>query len=352
LTHNSSRHTYAISPYDLTVNWTVPPTTGGSTIQFLQFNDSNDTYTWEEVSSLAGTDTNFAYNSLTLSGTQTQTFGAHDLIYSSTSGSFQYLYNDGSITNTLIADSDFSTESTDGTRTTSISTTGTLFASINAADTGTSDTSQVVVTNGPNAGIYLNMTNTGLWVGGSEGLANEVLTSNGPGTTPTWQPIAGGGTDTSFATDDLILDNNHTQTFNNFDLIYDSTGGEFQYNSLISGNTTNAIFGDGVSITTDRVSLISTIKHNVTEVTANHTITEGEYMIKVTPNPGVTVNITMPPSPEVGDTYVIKIIDSDGTASVNILGNGSNIDGLAVYPFTLNYQSITLIKTTSEWSAI
>jgi hypothetical protein len=78
------------------------------------------------------------------------------------------------------------------------------------------------------------MASGALEVGGSEGLAGDALTSNGPGVAPTWQPVAGGGTPGGANTN--IQFNDFGSFGGNTNFTYDqNTGGEFRVNTPDGG---------------------------------------------------------------------------------------------------------------------
>lgn len=93
---------------------------------------------------------------------------------------------------------------------------------------------------------------------------------------------------------------------------------------------------------------------NIITVTSTYTVNNGrtnafDYTILGdTTSTGFT--ISLPPSPLVGETYILKDNGNGATNNLTISGNGVNIDGSATYVINTNYGGITVVFNGSIWS--
>lgn len=89
----------------------------------------------------------------------------------------------------------------------------------------------------------------------------------------------------------------------------------------------------------------------VTTVSTTYPVVNTDYLISA--NTGTAYTVTLPASPLVGRTFIIK--DSSGNAGSNTLtvsGNGVNINGAATFPINTNFQSLTVVYDGTIWCAI
>ena len=99
-------------------------------------------------------------------------------------------------------------------------------------------------------------------------------------------------------------------------------------------------------------ALNGSLKLNTASKSASYTINGGVDCVIVAVQLGIT--ITLPLSPNNGDTYIVK--DGTGIASmsngITISGNGNLIDGQPSYPINLPYESATFTFNGLGWSLI
>ncbi len=133
--------------------------------------------------------------------------------------------------------------------------------------------------------------------------------------------------------------------------------------SEITSSNTNAITGAGTIILNYLAFTSSSSKINTTTQTPQ-TIVFGSYQV-VNPAGDYTVlnsdyfvgattsaarAITLPATPVIGETHVIKDITGTGNANnITVSGNGHNIDGAATYVMATNYGSTTFTYNGTNW---
>ena len=77
----------------------------------------------------------------------------------------------------------------------------------------------------------------------------------------------------------------------------------------------------------------------------------GDYFLAV--NVAAPSSIVLPLGAPIGTVFIVK--DTSGLAGTNpitITATGSTIDGAASYVVSVNYASVTLVRTSTEWSII
>lgn len=85
--------------------------------------------------------------------------------------------------------------------------------------------------------------------------------------------------------------------------------------------------------------------------TGNYAPNGADNFIIVNRATGAATTITLPSSPVVGKTYIIK--DGKGDAATNnitVNGNGKNIDGAASFVININYGSLSLVYNGTQWN--
>ena len=156
-----------------------------------------------------------------------------------------------------------------------------------------------------------------------------------------------------------------TGTNNGFNFLVQAQAGQQQSGVNNNNNGGNLILaggaagtgGSGTAGTVGAVVIASKLQLNggfrrhITAVTSGpYTIlSTDDYIAVGTLLAPLTIN--MPASPTIGDTYEIK--DTNASASSNnitISGNGNNIDGASTFVISINYASIKLTFTTTQWS--
>ena len=99
-------------------------------------------------------------------------------------------------------------------------------------------------------------------------------------------------------------------------------------------------------------NLITNTHTNI--ITASYTVNSGSTPDKVVLcNASAPITVTLPLSPNAGDTYKVK--DKSGAANTNnitVSGNGNNIDGATSFVMNRNYQSAELIYDGSVWNIL
>jgi hypothetical protein len=83
----------------------------------------------------------------------------------------------------------------------------------------------------------------------------------------------------------------------------------------------------------------------------NYAPNGADNFIIVNRSSGAPTTITLPSSPPVGKTYIIK--DGRGDAATNnitVNGNGKNIDGAASFVININYGSLSLVYNGTQWN--
>lgn len=122
----------------------------------------------------------------------------------------------------------------------------------------------------------------------------------------------------------------------------------------LSGNTGTNIQNNGTTIASVDANKLYAQKgwrQNVTSVTAStYTILATDNFIAVDPTSN-TVALTLPSSPNTGDTFLIKDISGkSGTNTITITPASGNIDGNSNFALDVNYASITVIYSGAQWS--
>ena len=77
----------------------------------------------------------------------------------------------------------------------------------------------------------------------------------------------------------------------------------------------------------------------------------GDYLLAV--NIDGPSSIVLPVGAPIGTVFIVK--DTSGDASTNnitITAPGSTIDGAATYVINIDYASVTLVQTSTEWSVV
>ena len=77
----------------------------------------------------------------------------------------------------------------------------------------------------------------------------------------------------------------------------------------------------------------------------------GDYLLAV--NVAVPSFIVLPIGAPIGTVFIVK--DTSGLAATNnitISAPTSTIDGVATYVININYASVTLVRTSTEWSVV
>ena len=77
----------------------------------------------------------------------------------------------------------------------------------------------------------------------------------------------------------------------------------------------------------------------------------GDYLLAV--NVAAPSSIVLPIGAPIGTVFIVK--DTSGDASTNnitVTGPGSTIDGAASYVINIDYASVTLVQTSTEWSVV
>lgn len=77
----------------------------------------------------------------------------------------------------------------------------------------------------------------------------------------------------------------------------------------------------------------------------------GDYLLAV--NLAAPSSIVLPIGAPIGTVFIVK--DTSGDASTNnitITAPGSTIDGAATYVINIDYASVTLVQTSTEWSVV
>lgn len=94
------------------------------------------------------------------------------------------------------------------------------------------------------------------------------------------------------------------------------------------------------------------LRTSTTSITNTYTILVSDYFIAVG-SLGAPKTITLPVSPIVGDTYIIKdTVGEAFTNNITISGNGNNIDGSSTYLIAANYATVGFVYTGTQWSVI
>jgi len=91
---------------------------------------------------------------------------------------------------------------------------------------------------------------------------------------------------------------------------------------------------------------------NIVSTTSNYNISNTEYLISVG-TLGAPITIYLPSSPQTGRVIYVK--DTAGgsqTNNITVDGNGKNIDGSATFIINVNYASVSLVYTGSQWSVV
>lgn len=85
----------------------------------------------------------------------------------------------------------------------------------------------------------------------------------------------------------------------------------------------------------------------------SYSVAQGDYVIAARTAVGWTITITLPASPSIGRTLIIKDKDGlAGTYNVIVNGNGKNIDASSTFTMNQNYASIMLIFNGTNWSIL
>jgi len=87
---------------------------------------------------------------------------------------------------------------------------------------------------------------------------------------------------------------------------------------------------------------------NVTSQSADYTASDGDIVLADAS--GGAITITMP-SPSAGAWVEVKKTDSS-TNAVTVDGGGNNIDGVASFDITTQYESYTVVSDGSDWYII
>lgn len=177
-----------------------------------------------------------------------------------------------------------------------------------------------------------------------------------PYTNTTW--ITTAGTGASFIQDCIVYSGTATAILAGAGTTIDCTG------TTVSSSNTNAISGAGIvnfggvifsgsSSTINTTTQVPYIQSN----DAIKVVTPGAYPYTTTSQDGLILvdtssarTITPLASPTTGQRHIIK--DSVGSAAANnitVTPSGKNIDGSASYTINVNYGSITIIYSGSQW---
>lgn len=129
--------------------------------------------------------------------------------------------------------------------------------------------------------------------------------------------------------------------------IFDQTVGSAANYSIYTGL--------GLVSVGDRFITRAGLRVFVRSITAsgNVTVATTDYEVSINKTANETTVVTLPASPTLGDTYVIK--DSNGRSStyaVTVSGNGLNIDGFSTHLMNVNFMSRTFTYDGVQWGIV
>jgi hypothetical protein len=83
------------------------------------------------------------------------------------------------------------------------------------------------------------------------------------------------------------------------------------------------------------------------------TVTSDDYLIVINKSVGAATVVNLPANPNVGDAYIIK--DGKGDAASNnitLTPAAGNIDGANSRVMNVNYQSVSIVYSGTQWLVI
>jgi len=77
----------------------------------------------------------------------------------------------------------------------------------------------------------------------------------------------------------------------------------------------------------------------------------GDYFLAV--NVAAASSIVLPIGAPIGTVFIVKDVSGDAsTNNITITAPGDTIDGAASYVINIDYASVTLVQTATEWSVV
>jgi hypothetical protein len=123
-------------------------------------------------------------------------------------------------------------------------------------------------------------------------------------------------------------------------------------NALITNFGTDGVVN--LSVGNNKVSTVNSGIRVATTIvnTATYNVQESDYIIFVDTS-ALSPTIYLPPTPQIGDVYILK--DISGNANINNItldGNGNTIEGLPSHIISIGKASATVFFTAFAWQAM